>query len=81
MRTKARARLGALLGARLDELMPSFARLLGIKTESDAPVDVEAAYGEWIFALARLRPVPSRRGRRRTGPTQRRENSRNASSP
>jgi class 3 adenylate cyclase len=57
VRTKARARLGALLGARLDELMPAFARLLGIKTESDVPVDVEAAYGEWILALARLRPV------------------------
>ena len=57
VRTKARARLGALLGARLDELMPAFARLLGIKTESDVPVDVDAAYGEWIIALARRRPV------------------------
>jgi class 3 adenylate cyclase len=57
VRTKARARLGALLGARLDELMPSFARLLGMKTESDLAADVAAAYAEWIVALARRRPV------------------------
>jgi len=57
VRTKARARLGTLLGARLDALMPSFARLLGIKTESDVPADVEVAYAEWILALARRRPV------------------------
>jgi len=57
VRTKARARLGDLLGSRLDELMPSFARLLGIKTESDVPVDVEAAYAEWIVALTRRGPV------------------------
>jgi class 3 adenylate cyclase len=57
VRTKARARLGTLLGARLHELMPSFARLLGIKTESDVAVDVEAAYAEWIVALARRSPA------------------------
>jgi class 3 adenylate cyclase len=57
VRTKARARLGGVLGARLDELMPSFARLLGIKTETDLPADVEDAYAEWIVALARRRPV------------------------
>lgn len=57
VRTKARARLGALLGARFDELMPSFARLLGIKSESDLPVDVGSAYAEWLVALARRRPL------------------------
>jgi class 3 adenylate cyclase len=57
VRTKARARLGALFGAGLDELMPSFARLLGIKDERDLTADVEAAYAEWIVALARRRPV------------------------
>jgi predicted ATPase len=57
VRTKARARLGALLGARFDKLMPSFARLLGIKSESDLPVDVGSAYAEWLVGLARRRPV------------------------
>jgi class 3 adenylate cyclase len=57
VRTKARARLGAALGSRFHELMPSFARLLGLKTESELPVDVEGAYAEWVVALARGGPV------------------------
>jgi class 3 adenylate cyclase len=57
VRTKARARLGAALGDRLDELMPSFARLLGIKTDSDVAVAVEEAYAEWVVALTRRQPV------------------------
>ena len=57
VRTKARARLGALLGTRFDELMPSFARLLGIKGDSDLSVDIDGAYAEWVVALARRRPV------------------------
>jgi hypothetical protein len=75
----ARARLGTLLGARLDELMPSFARLLGIKTESDVPVDVEAAYAEWIRARAPL-PRPARCRRPALG-RQRRASSRSGSLP
>src|SRR5438477_444484 len=43
--------------ARFDELMPAFARLLGLKTESDLPVDLEGAYAEWVVALTRRRPV------------------------
>jgi class 3 adenylate cyclase len=57
VRTKARARLGAAMGDRLDDLMPAFARLLGIKGDSDLPVDIDAAYAEWVVALTRRRPV------------------------
>ena len=57
VRTKARARLGALLGQRLDALLPALAPLLGIKSEGDGAPDVAAAYAEWLAAVARERPL------------------------
>jgi predicted ATPase len=61
VRTKARARLGALLGKELDAVLPELGRLLRLRI--DAPEEPErangsqAAYVRWLEALARERPV------------------------
>jgi DNA-binding SARP family transcriptional activator/class 3 adenylate cyclase len=60
IRTKARARLGALLGDGVDDVLIPLAALLRLRLEAHptAPDDgVEAAYLRWLEALARERPV------------------------
>lgn len=68
VRTKARARLGALLGeGEVERLLPAFDRLLALGAEglseqpSPDPVDLAAglrrAYVDWLRALAAQRPV------------------------
>jgi len=67
VRTKTRARLGALLGARSSEALPALLRLLKARLEPDedrelpAPADlaaaIRAAYRTWIAALAEHGPV------------------------
>ena len=61
VRTKARAKLGAILGAELVDVLPAFARLLRVRLDSapagDGPVDVPRAYTAWVEALAESRPV------------------------
>jgi predicted ATPase len=68
LRTKARARLGGLLGDRLDDVLGPLGRLLRIRLDPsvDAPEAVaaedtatwiRAAYCEWVAALAVRRPV------------------------
>ena len=61
VRTKARARLGALLGEELDEVLASLGHLLRLRQEpatdaSDAD-GVPRAYLRWLEALAAERPV------------------------
>jgi predicted ATPase len=57
VRTKARARLGTLLGPRLDSVLPALAPLLGIKADADGSADVAEAYAEWLTAVTRERPA------------------------
>jgi class 3 adenylate cyclase len=68
IRTKARAKLGAVLGSDLDKALASLGRLLRIKLEATpeqplqpAPdergAELREAYGTWIQALANRRPV------------------------
>jgi class 3 adenylate cyclase len=60
VRTKARAKLGALLGADVDEVLPSLGRLLRIRvetTEEAGPERTREAYVRWLEALARQQPV------------------------
>jgi class 3 adenylate cyclase len=67
VRTKAHAKLGALLGPRLDEFLPALGRLLQIRVDRDGPTEplagedasdeIERAYLTWIEALAAERPV------------------------
>jgi len=61
VRTKVRARLGALLGDDLDSVLPALGRLLHLRI--DAPGDAETAdgvqeaYVRWLEALAQEGPV------------------------
>jgi predicted ATPase len=61
LRTKAKAKLGALLGNDLDHVLPSLGRLMRLRM--DAPADSESAlpihdaYLRWLGALASERPV------------------------
>jgi len=69
VRTKARAKLGGLLGPRLPDVLPALGRLLSVKLEPelearirDLPPDALAselhrAYRTWIEALAERGPV------------------------
>jgi DNA-binding SARP family transcriptional activator len=61
VRTKARARLGALLGEELDEVLDSLGHLLRIRVEPEggdaADAGVPRAYIRWLEALAAERPV------------------------
>ena len=58
LRTKARARLGPLLGNAVDEVLPALGRLLRLRLETDgAGDDVTGAYLRWLTALAAERPV------------------------
>jgi class 3 adenylate cyclase len=61
VRTKARARLGALLGEELDDLFPALGRLLRLRLDApDKPggaAGTENAYVRWLDVLARERPV------------------------
>ena len=65
-RTKARARLGALLGSGLDDALAPLGRLLRVRLDPDvateagrdeSPEAVRHAFCAWIEALARSRPV------------------------
>ena len=65
-RTKARARLGALLGPGLDDALAPLGRLLRVRLDPDvaaeagrdeSPEAVRRAFCAWIEALARSRPV------------------------
>lgn len=66
VRTKARARLGDVLGNRLPGALASLGRLLRVRldpepspdaTRDDSPETVRRAFLAWIEALARTRPV------------------------
>ncbi len=68
LRTKARARLGALLAVDVDEHLPPLARLLGIQLDPihDARMrlppdalgqEIRRSYSAWIEALTQRRPV------------------------
>jgi DNA-binding SARP family transcriptional activator/class 3 adenylate cyclase len=61
VRTKARARLGALLGDELDDVLASLGRLLRLRqdpgAEAPEPDGVHQAYIRWLEALATDRPV------------------------
>jgi DNA-binding SARP family transcriptional activator len=60
VRTKARARLGALLGERLDEVLAPLGRFLRLRPEAGstaAEKDPQQAYVEWLEALAAEEPV------------------------
>jgi predicted ATPase len=61
VRTKARARLGALLGDELDEVLLSLGQLLRIQhapaAGSGEPNGIPRAYLRWLEALAAERPV------------------------
>ncbi|MBA2641595.1 MAG: AAA family ATPase [Actinobacteria bacterium] len=61
VRTKARARLGALFGNDLERELPALGRLLRIRIDGpdDAgdPDQIREAYIHWLEALARERPV------------------------
>jgi predicted ATPase len=61
VRTKARAKLGALFGAELDELLPSLGRLLRLRIDASEDAGsaegIRKAYISWLEALARQRPV------------------------
>jgi class 3 adenylate cyclase/predicted ATPase len=69
VRTKARAKLGTLLGPQLDDVLPALGRLLSVKLEPelearvrDLPPDalaaeVHRAYRTWVEALARRGPL------------------------
>ena len=61
LRTKARARLGALLGDEVDAVLLSLGRLLRLRMDApEAPEGgggIQGAYIRWLEALARERPV------------------------
>ena len=61
IRTKARARLGALLGERLDEVLAPLGPLLGLRSEPETATEetdgIPGAYLRWLEALAAERPV------------------------
>jgi DNA-binding SARP family transcriptional activator len=59
IRTKARARLGALLGDALDDVLPPLGLLLRLEPATEAPGEAEIpdAYLRWLEALATERPV------------------------
>jgi class 3 adenylate cyclase len=61
VRTKARAKLGAVLGAELVSVLPPLGRLLRVRLEpgqaADGPVDVPGAYRAWVDALTESKPV------------------------
>jgi class 3 adenylate cyclase len=68
-RTKLRARAGALVGERLEEVFPYLALLLGIRLESDVEREllalsadeltgrIRGAFLSWVEALSAARPV------------------------
>ena len=61
VRTKARARLGALLGEELDEVLSSLGHLLRLRQEPPAETNenggIPKAYLRWLEALAAEQPV------------------------
>jgi class 3 adenylate cyclase len=61
LRTKSRAKLGALLGDELDHVLPSLGRLMRLRMdaseESESALPVQGAYIRWLEALALERPV------------------------
>jgi class 3 adenylate cyclase len=68
LRTKARARLGALLDAELVEVLPALGRLLGIRLDpaledhlhnsrQSLSEQIQQAYVRWVEALMQQRPV------------------------
>jgi class 3 adenylate cyclase len=68
VRTRARARLGGLLGADRETVLPALARLIRIRLDNephdrpdvgpeDRAAEIHAAYGAWIEALSQQRPV------------------------
>jgi class 3 adenylate cyclase len=63
VRTKARAKLGTVLGADLLGVLPAFGRLLRVRldpaqpTGAGSPAEVPQAYRTWIEALTQQRPV------------------------
>jgi len=58
LRTKVRARLGALLGDGLDEVFPALGRLLRLRVDGAAGGDdVAGAYEKWLKALASTQPL------------------------
>ncbi|MDQ3120944.1 MAG: AAA family ATPase, partial [Actinomycetota bacterium] len=61
VRTKARARLGTLLGDDLERVLPALGRLLRIRIEGPDDAggagQIREAYIRWLEALARDRPV------------------------
>jgi len=61
VRTKARARLGAVLADDVPHTLPVLARLLGVRLDEvkvdGAEPPVEIAYGAWIESIARERPM------------------------
>jgi predicted ATPase len=61
VRTKARARLGALLGEELDEVLASLGLLLRLRQDSTGTTaehgEIPSAYLRWLEALASERPV------------------------
>jgi hypothetical protein len=61
VRTKARAKLGAVLGGDLLTVLPAMGRLLRVPLDpggsSDGAIDVPHAYTAWIAALAEVQPL------------------------
>ncbi len=69
VRTKARAKLGALLGPRLPDVLPALGRLLGVKLEPELEsrvrelppeglaAELHMAYRTWVEALAGQGPL------------------------
>jgi class 3 adenylate cyclase len=61
LRTKSRAKLGALLGDELDRVLPSLGRLMRLRMdaaeESESALSIQDAYIRWLEALALERPV------------------------
>jgi class 3 adenylate cyclase/predicted ATPase len=69
VRTKARAKLGGLLGARLPDVLPALGRLLSVKLEPELEsrvrdlrpdalaAELHRAYRTWVEALAERGPV------------------------
>ncbi len=61
VRTKARAKLGALLGPELDDVLPSLGRLLRLRVDATEDAGsaerIREAYVRWLEAVARQQPV------------------------
>ena len=61
VRTKARAKLGALLGPELDDVLPSLGRLLRLRVDTTEDAGsaerIREAYVRWLEAVARQQPV------------------------